>query len=334
MGREPPMGHPLQAAEIRPSLVNLVNLEQDPGPYGMSFGFDLDLLVRSIREIGLINAPCVTEKPSGQMNIITGYRRVMAARALEWSGLPCRDLTPLDLSPLHLLVLALKDNMTTRVFNDVEKGMVLSRLATHVPREQVLNQYMPMLHLPSNDPLLTLFLDLEEADTDIKKAVSNGRLPLRNVKRLLELQSGSRDMVFYWLSNMKFNANQQVQFIETIEDISRREKKGIHDILEEKEMLRLFHDDKRNNPQKAKHVLEVLRRRRFPMLTKTEQAFRKQIAGLVLPNGITIHHPPHFEGSQYQLEACFKNGTELRKRLEKLVRMKDLDKVGDPWEES
>lgn len=327
------MGNPQHAAEINTSLVNLDNLEQGPGPYGMSFGFDLAPLTHSIREIGLINAPCVIEKPSGQINIVTGYRRVMAARALEWSELPCRDLTPLDLSPLHLLVLSLKDNMTTRVFNDVEKGMVLSRLIKFVPREEILYQYMPMLHVPSNDPLLTLFLALEEADTDIKEAVSDGRLPLRNVKRLFALHSDSRDRVFLWLSNIKFNANQQVQFLEIIEDISKREEKEIPDILSENEMLGLLHDDKRNNPQKAKHVLEVLRRRRFPLLTRAEQVFHKQIAGLRLPNGIAIHHPPHFEGSQYQLEACFRNGTELRKMLEKLVRMKDIDRVGDPWEE-
>ena len=333
MEKKPPMGKQLSTAEISPSRVNLENLEQDPGPYGMSFGFDIDPLVQSMKEIGLINAPCVIENPSGQMNIVTGYRRVMAARVLKWSDLPCRDLTTVDPSPLHLLLLNLKDNMTTRVFNDVEKGMVLSRLVKHIPREEVLNQYMPMMHLPSNDPLLALFLALEEGNRDIKEAVAEGRLPLRNVKRLFELHGGSRDVVFHWLSNIRFNANQQAHFIEIIEDISAREERGIPDILVENDMVGLLHDDKRNNPQKAKHVLEVLRRRRFPRLTKAEQAFQKQVAGLMLPNGITIHHPPHFEGSQYQLEACFRNGAELRKMLEKLIRMEGLDRVGDPWEE-
>ncbi len=333
MGKDPGMDGKAQAAEINPSWVSLDRLAQDPGPYGMSFGFDTAPLEHSIRECGLINAPCVTGNPSGQMDIVTGYRRVMAARALKWSGLPCRDLTPLNLSPLHLLLLNLNDNLGTRVFNDVEKAMALSRLLTHVPREEVLRRYMPLLHLPAKESFLTLLLAVEESKQEVKAAVAAGRLTLRNTKRLFAFPRDSRDRVLHWISDLMLNTNQQTQFMDIISDISTKEAKEIPDILTEKGMMALLADKDRNTPQKAKHVLEVLRQRRFPRLTESERVFQKRVAGLMLPNGVFIRHPPFFEGTGYQFEARFRNGAELRKMLGTLAEMEDLDNVGDPWEE-
>jgi len=86
-----------------------------------------------------------------------------------------------------------------------------------------------------------------------------------------------------------------------------------------------------NRPQKAKQVLDRLRQRRFPRLFGAERRFQKKVATLALPGGVRIVHPPYFEGSQYRLEALFRDGQELRRLVKQLLRVKDLEKIRDPW---
>ncbi len=42
-------------------LVEVNQINENPGPYCMSFGFDLKPLIRSIEKFGLINSPIVTK---------------------------------------------------------------------------------------------------------------------------------------------------------------------------------------------------------------------------------------------------------------------------------
>jgi len=108
--------------------------------------------------------------------------------------------------------------------------------------------------------------------------------------------------------------------------------KDIHTILmEEGPLDTLVQGKSPNRPQKAKQVLDRLRQRRFPRLFGAERRFQKVVATLSLPGGVRIVHPPYFEGSQYRLEALFRDGQELRRQVKQLLGVKDLEKIKDPW---
>ena len=62
-------------------------------------------------------------------------------------------------------------------------------------------------------------------------------------------------------------------------------------------------------------------------------AFKKKTAGLGLPDGIRIYHPPFFEDPDYRLEILFKNGQRLREKIHALGKISGLESLGNPWEE-
>jgi hypothetical protein len=132
---------------------------------------------------------------------------------------------------------------------------------------------------------------------------------------------------------LRLNANQQRQFITYTEEISIREEKKISELLKEETILDKLNDSKLNNPQKAKVLINLLRSRRFPLLTRSENLFREKTKGLGLPDGISISHPPFFEDPDYRLEIFFKNGKKLREKIDALGKVKDLESLGDPWKE-
>lgn len=313
--------------------VDLKQISENPGPFCMSFGFHLRPLIRSIEEFGLINTPIVTRDKEGRVEVVAGYRRILALKRLQKEEVPCRDLSDAGLTSLQLLLFNLHDNLATRSFNEVEKGMILNRLIPHVPKEDIIRHFMPLLDLPSHEPSLDVFLRLEELDHSMKESLVHAGISFQTAKAFVDMDTESRSTLFEWIANMKLNLNQQNQFITYTTDISIKEQKKIAQIFKEKRILELLNDKNINIPQKAKSLLNILKSRRFPSLTRAEEAFHKTVSRLGLPNGISVHHPPFFEGPDYRLEILFRDGDQLKERIDALGRISGLKSLGDPWQE-
>ncbi|KPK29397.1 MAG: hypothetical protein AMK69_06690 [Nitrospira bacterium SG8_3] len=323
----------LEIAKQDSILVALKQISQSPGPYCMSFGFDLKPLIRSIEKFGLINSPIVTKDTEGRMEVVAGYRRILALKHLQWEDIPCRDLSHLGFAPVELLLFNLHDNLSTRPFNAVEKGMVLSRLDQYISREEVLRDFMPLLDLPCHGHTLEMFLGLEKLEQPIKESLVNRRISFQTAKAFVHMKPESRATLFNWITGVGLNANQQSQFLAYTADISIRDQKEIPELLEEEEILDILNDVNLNNPQKAKRLLNFLKSRRFPLLTRSEKRFREKSTGLGLPDGVSISHPPFFEDPDYRLEIFFKNGKKLREKIDALGKVSGLESLGDPWKE-
>jgi ParB family chromosome partitioning protein len=322
-----------EIARETPISVDLKHIDENLGPHSMSFGFDLEPLMRSIKQYGLINAPFVMGASDGRMDVVVGYRRILALKSLQCETVPCVDLSDSGLSPLELLHFNLHDNLTTRKFNEVETGMILKRLTPHVSREEILAHYMPLLNLPSHASSLDFYMKLEDLDENIKKSIVEGALSLKATKLILDSDHEHHSVIFRWIIHIKFNFNQQIQFIEYVCDISIKENKPIHEILSEVQLVSISEDQKLNNPQKAKRILDLLRSRRYPSLTRAEKTFKATVSSLDLPKGVRVKHPPFFEAPDYVLEILFRDGKDLKDKINSLYRLRDLERIGDPMQE-
>ena len=313
-------------------LLNLKEIPEDPGPYCMSFGFDLDPLIRSIEKCGLLFPPFVAKNESGKMDVVIGFRRILALKSLKWDKVSMIDLSEKRLSALDLLLLNLHDNLAVRSFNDVEKGMILNRLRPHVSEKLLREEYLPLLGISTKKSMYRVYENLEELDDDIKVSIADGTIPFKTVKALLDLEPGSRSILFEWIKDLRFNVNQQGLFIETTVDIALNEEISILQLMRESPMLKIREDKTLNNPQKARRLLAYLRSRRFPLLSRSEEGFKEKIKTLGLPGNVRISSPPYFESPDYRMEIVFRNGQGLGETIKALARLKALESIGDPWE--
>lgn len=319
--------------QVHPIRVDLRAISENPGPYCMSFGFDLQPLIRSIQVSGLVNSPIVTMEPDGRVDVVVGYRRILALKQLQWEEVPCRDLSGAGLSPLQLLLFNLHDNLATRKFNEVEKGMILNRLIQHVPREEILRDYMRLLELPSHAPTLEIFLSLKRLDQAMKESLVYARISFQTIKAFMEMTPETRSILFQWMETLRFNSNHQGQFIAYTTDISIREKKKISQLLTEQQFLDLLDNKKLNNPQKIRRLLNILKLRCFPLLSGYEKIFQERVRSMKLPKGTRVYHPPFFEGSDYRFEIPFKSGKQLKKKIDTLKTVTGFESLDDPWPE-
>ncbi len=315
-----------------PTPVDLDRFDECPGPYCMSFGFDIQPIISSIETVGLINAPFVKRGKDGHFDVVAGYRRIKALRILGRSMVPCMDLSESGLSPLDMFCLNLHDNLTVRKFNNVEKGMIINRLSLYLPEEEIRKRYLQILDI-SNPKDLDLLRKIEGLSEVTKSSVADGTLSLNTIRQILEMDHPSGEAIVQWILNLKLNFNQQLKFIEYINDISIKENKSIARLLAENHFMMTSGENRLNTPQKAKRTLALLRARRMPYLAQSERTFERFIANLNLPDGVRILHPPFFESQGYRLEMAFTDGEDLKKKIKDLEQKKEIEMIGDPWKE-
>ena len=328
----------LKTADLLPQPVNLNQIDESPGPYCMSYGFDTTPLADSIRRIGLVNPPILVRKGErgGEIEfvVVAGFRRIKALKALGERHIPCRILPP-ETPPRKCLLINLYENLTIREFNPVEKGMTLARLLEWVPAKEVVKTFMPLLDLPSHEETLHVFVQIEtEFERQAKDLLARGDLSTKAAKLLLEMDSAVREGFCRYFFIIKFSKNQQTQFIGFIEDLSHIEDNAISRLLDDPELTDIRHNEQMNNPQKARALIALLRSRRLPHLVKAEKRFKRMVEKLSLPAGYQITPPPFFESPHYRLEISFENGKDLMEKLLILVKNEGLVTLEDPWDNS
>ena len=322
-----------QIYNLNPQMLSLEKINLNIGPYTMSFDFDSWPLMESIKRVGLINCPILIKEDKPVFTIIAGFRRIQALKDLDITSIPCCILPENCLNPLDCLLLNLYENLAIREFNDIEKGMILLRLSQFFSDKEILKDYMPMLGLPSNEKDLELYKALVDIlEKDIKKALVQKRLTLQTAKLLLKLHTEARQAICKLLLKLNLSLNNQKQLIDTLHDISLNEDIAISDIIDTPDIARIYLDVNLNVPQKGRAVLAYLRSRRYPILTKAETVFKKNIARLKLPKGSTLSAPQYFEASNFRLEILFEDGNDLTEKLARLSALKDLRNLKSPIE--
>ncbi len=315
--------------EVRAALEDL---DLEGGPFCTSAGPAPEALIASIRRAGVLNPPLVHRDRDGRLDVVTGFRRLRALRAMGRVACVCRDLSGRLDAPLELLLLEIHDNLATRPWSDADKALAVIRLAAHVDREALLRSYMPLLGIGRREELLDACLSLENLEPPVWEALACGRLSLSSVQVLHSWSSENRLTAVHWIQTLNLSLNKQLQFIDFLYDLSEIEGRSVEGVLTSVSARTLLEEGGSNAPQAGARLLEHLRRRRLPTVAAAERAFRRTVSSLGLPSGIRVHPPPGFEGPSFRLEIAFRNGRELRERVDGLSSISDLESMGPPWE--
>jgi ParB family chromosome partitioning protein len=315
------------------SKIAVSKIDLDPGPFCMSFNFSLEQLKNSIERFGVLNAPYVIKGCENRYTVVSGYRRLLAVRELGWPEVVCHVL-PAKFPPLEALLLNLHDTIVHRNMNKIEKAMVLERLSRFVKKDALIKEFMPMLGIPAKKQNLDVFLRVPKLEEQIRTSIATERISLRVAGFMMTLDSGDRLKVNELFTGLKLSFNQQWEVIQWIVEIASREGRPPKEILEDDALTKIMSNSEMSNPIKSKMIVKLLRKRRFPSVGKAENAFKKGVSRLSLPQGLKIVPPPFFEGKKYRLEIWFSQGEELKEKVERLFRQPGLEQITDFWKET
>lgn len=303
-----------------------------PGPYCMSYNFSLSGLIRSIKRYGVMNPPLIVFKTGkGRAHVVCGYKRLLALKEIGESEADLLDITESGLSDKELILLSLYENLSIRELNLIEKAMVIKRLSTHMPHNELIG-FMSELNLPPSQKHFELLIEIEMYPDSIKREIAKGSIPLKTIEYAFDkFDKDGRLIVLDLISKLKLSFNYQFQLLDILKDLSFNQKKSIQEILKESGINSTVEDKKMNPAQKGKAVIKIIRERRFPLLSKAQKEYLKRVSSLDLPDGTRIEPPLYFESNQFKLELRFSSQKELKDKLNKIIKIIDIKKIIEPF---
>ncbi len=311
------------------NIIELDSVDIEFTPFSFSYGFDLEPLINSIKEVGIINPP-ILKREKDKFIIVTGYKRILALKKLGQKRVEGRILE--EDSSLRCLLISLHDNVYTRQLNEVEKAILISKLSHYISPEDVIKTYLPLLGLPKRRDTYELYLWISKLEDETKILIASGRMSIKAAHLMWEWELSEEDIGIYTklMEKLKFSFNEQIQLIEYTQDICRKGNISLAYLI--KEVEEIIENKNLTNHDKVKKIISILRRKNFPMLCEAEDLMNKKICELRLPEDIRIKVPLYFE-EPYKIEISFKEGKELRQKLFKLLDKK-LEQIKAPWKES
>ncbi len=308
--------------------VDLTSIDQDDGTYCISTGDDVDGLVSSISEIGLMALPILKET-SGKFKIICGFRRIKACSHLSWSKIDTRLLSARS-THFECAQLAIADNSMQRTLNLLEISRALDLLANCFSDDEQLVKAAKTLNLPDNIAAINKIKTICRLPRKIQKNVLLDNISLVVALSLAKMEHKDGMALAGLFAKLKTGLNKQREIVTLITEIALREEISVQDLINMPVVQDIVNHPDIDRNRKTAKIRIYLKQRRYPAICNAEKEFEKNLKHLKLGSGISLVPPSHFEGRQYTLSLLFKNLPEFARLTDTLNRIADhpaLEKI-------
>ena len=277
-------------------------------------------LVRSLSAIGLLHPPVLVKKGT-RLTIVCGFRRIAASAALKFTSIPVRIL-PANVSRMKCARIAISDNAFQRALNVVEQARAFKLIRRFTGRSTVCLEVALSTGLPASRKAMDRLLAVADMPIRLQNAIVDGYIAVPvalQIKRLLTEDTAALCRFFH-----KINAglNVQRELLALLTEISFRDDISIAELIEHADVHALLENQASSAPQKVAQLRRIFKARRYPELSKAEEAFKQTLKSLKLNPRIKLQPPPFFEGQSYRLTLTIESRQQLKRlqpELEKLV---------------
>ncbi|MEA3279010.1 MAG: ParB/RepB/Spo0J family partition protein [Thermodesulfobacteriota bacterium] len=296
--------------------VKLASIDLEDKTYRITTRSDVDDLINSIKNIGLINPPLLKMVGSGY-TIVCGFRRINACKSLGRLRIEA-VIVDFDVSRLECVKLAITDNALQRQLNLVEKSRSINMLSRFYSDYKSLSKAASVLGLPENPSLIKKIESICKLPRAIQNRILSETVSLSVAIELGMFNSDIGISFANLFDDLKLSLNKQREIITFIKEISIRDDISIMEVLQGSDLLEILNDNNLDRSQKSQKVRFYLKQRRYPEITSADKQFRQNIKELRLGNNIRLIPPNNFEGATYILKLSFNNPGELQDSLEVL----------------
>ena len=304
-------------------IVHLNTISIEDESFLMTYCPNLNPVITSMGEIGLMNPIILRGK--GQYQVVSGYRRVLAARSLGWNEIRATIYAPDELSVAAGFSLNFYENLGTRRFNLIEAAMVVRGFTTHCGKreKQIREDVLSLLGFQSGNKVLQALQALMFLAQEWKELVVKKEISLLNAAKIASFSLLDQKSLYNVLSELKLGENKLREVLVMAEEICKREKISPSGLFASESFASLGQDGELNTAEKTEQFRKALKARRFPEFTRLEEQFFEYKKKLSLPPQIRLSPPEYFEGDKLKVTFGFRSSEEFRFILEKLETAAD-----------
>lgn len=302
--------------------ISAINTDEEP--FRITFPGREAKLARSIREVGLIHPLTLRENGrGGRLEVVCGYGRLHAATdlGLQEVGAYCYAAGALD--DLCAFKLNLEENSSNRQLNTVEIAEALRKLSLSfgLPRREIIDDFMPRLGLEHSPKVFEDFLAIASLERDIKLYIIEKTIAPGVGARLANFNGDDRSEVFEVVRNLRLGTGMLRDVLELIEEVSLRDGKPVGMILEDCGLQDVISSDELSSPHKAAKLKLLLRKARYPRLSRLEERFAAVRKELSIRPGLSLEAAPFFEGDWIRAQFRFSTAEELEAFAQELLQV-------------
>lgn len=285
-------------------------------------------LARSISAVGLLVPPTLM-RTEDRLVIVNGFRRIAACRSLNQTTVSA-GILPATATPRDCAEMAVAENALQRPLNLIERSRALSLLSVYYEDTADLAAASAKCGIPESPPMIRKLRGLCRLSPGIQAGIIDGTLSLAMASELQRFDEAEREVLAKLLLTFRMSLGKQREILTMIEEISRREGLSIPELLRTPTITSLLADDDTEPNVKVGRLRELLKRRRYPAIQKSEEQATAFIRALGLKNPMKLVLPPNLEGETFSLTLRFRNIAELRHlhhTLGKIIDRPELDRL-------
>jgi ParB-like chromosome segregation protein Spo0J len=303
----------------RAIFVNPREVDCEDATYYIPDFSDFNTLLKSIREIGIVNPPLLQKQKDGKLIPVLGRRRLMAARQAGLDRVEARML-PSEMPQTDGFRLAFWDNIPNRSLDPATLAVLVRRLLGLFPRQVVADEFIVIAGIHTNGPKLERLRKIGGLEPVLLEALAKGRIQEKTAATLTELAPEERLTLVDFTERLGMNANKKAEVISHLFDLSIFNSRPVLRFLEDERMVAIVENSDIPVPERAARVRNFIRSLKFPELARREEQFSGWLRSLPQSQRISVSPAPAFEtcGCSIQISV---DSPDQAERI--LARLKD-----------
>lgn len=292
--------------------IDIDEIDADDRRFCISYPLGDDFLLSSIARSGILMPVALlnAEHPV----IVTGFKRVAAAKQLGRSRVPCVFL---DLDEKQALLAAVMDN-AQRPLNTVERVNCIERMnALAFPLSEIF-EVARLIGLPARQKTLETASATQGMDDGFKAFIVRHGLPVTAIEQLLWFDAADRDRLLQIIAPLDVTVSSFREIMQLV--MILKVKSGKIDL------------DRFGEAKNMAELKQRLKQMTHPLLTQMDGALANLLKSCALPPTIGIKVDPFFEREWIDISIKARSTAETGYALKKLQHLLDEGTFGRLFE--
>ncbi len=279
----------------------------------------IDGLVKSIGQLGLLNPPFLASSQS-RYRVVSGFRRILACLELGWKAIDARIL-PANARDIDVFSLAIADNAQHRDLHLIEQARAAAGLSAFFSDTGELAAFAKGLGLSLNKTLVSRLLRINRLPEFMQNRIVSGAVSMTTALEMEALPPEGAEALSRLFEEVRPSLNEQKEILALVKDIAGAEEQSIADIISRGAVADIRRNGGYNRKQKTARIRSLLKKRRYPAISRFEALFTEKLRNLDLPEKMDFQPPPEFEGQEFSVRFRFQSPAEFGSLVGALERM-------------
>lgn len=284
---------------------------------------NIEPLSASISQYGIVVAPLVLHK-GDKYSVVSGFRRIEAARHAEVSRITCRVM-PAE-KELDAAIAAVAENAFSRELSAAELVRAIGLLLRFMDAKDIAKNAASLFNRPMNTGYINTLAGIHAMPDAVLDLLDQNKISIKACKLLMSMDAETQSEFLLLFSKIKVSSGIQMEIITWAKEICALEKISPATLIQESplgtsETQGLAADRHRDMSALGKQFKAFLAQKRFPVLTAAKNKAREQINGFGLDAGLQLSVPENFEGMVYSMQMDFKSVDALKAHLNRLTEL-------------